>query len=215
MIRIPLIQRQRGGAHGKDAGFTLLEAVTGVVLAVSVMAFATSSLATTRNVLSQATSMADVEASAQRAANAIMIELRQSGSPASGSGLAVDEDTSTPRNLTNRVTFRKNAGFDDVAGTVVWSDPIEFAFEYDARESGNGRDDDGDGLVDEGRIVRRDFAPDGTTRTKVIATSVFDTVSFAIEPGGKAVILVLETGAVLDKQSVRRHRVEERVSLRN
>ena len=53
-----------------------------------------------------------------------------------------------------RITFQKNEGYDTAAGAITWSQPISYEWRLDPRESDNGIDDDNDGRIDEGRVVR-------------------------------------------------------------
>ncbi len=206
---------RRASASAGEKGLTLVEATVALVLLVAVIGLAVSTLLTTTRVLGQASDHAVVEATAQRAANIVIVEVRQSGRPGSGSGIAVDAGTPTPGGGPNRIVFRKNLGFDETTETITWSPAVTFAFEYDDRESGNGLDDDGDGLVDEGRLVRLDTDPGGAARRIVVADRLLDTLRFELDPGGGFVTLTVEAAARLEDGTVRKHVVREQVSLRN
>ncbi len=52
---------------------------------------------------------------------------------------------------TSLVDFQRALGFQNDA--VLWGPTERLAFEYDPGDPDNGADDDGDGLIDEGRVV--------------------------------------------------------------
>lgn len=56
-----------------------------------------------------------------------------------------------PGEWTPALTFQANKGFG--ASQIVWGPNVRIQFEYDPAEANNGKDDDGDGLVDEGQVV--------------------------------------------------------------
>lgn len=51
------------------------------------------------------------------------------------------------------IAFRRAVGFDDATETPLWGDPERIELEYDPGDPNDGLDNDGDGLVDEGRLV--------------------------------------------------------------
>lgn len=70
--------------------------------------------------------------------------------------------SSPPNSLSNAVTFQK---LENVTGGIpVFSTPIIYTFEPETGELINGMDDNGNGSVDEGRIVR---LQDGVKRTMI------------------------------------------------
>jgi hypothetical protein len=64
------------------------------------------------------------------------------------------------------ITFQESAGFE--GGKAVWGDPIVVEFVYDSGEQNDGKDNNGNGLIDEGMLVKRVFAADGTARSTVM-----------------------------------------------
>jgi hypothetical protein len=61
--------------------------------------------------------------------------------------------------------FQCNEGYG--AGGVVWSAPVRLSFDYDGADPDDGADNDSDGLVDEGAIVRR-VNPGSADETSVV-----------------------------------------------
>ena len=51
------------------------------------------------------------------------------------------------------LNFRRGIGFDEATESMVLGDPEQLIFEYDPGDPDDGIDNDGDGLIDEGRIV--------------------------------------------------------------
>lgn len=85
---------------------------------------------------------------------------------ASASSIATDLSATA---AASAVTLRTKVGFASDAPTYSETTTIEWVI--DARETDNGRDDDGDGLVDEG-FVRRTTGTGGTARSVVLVRDV-------------------------------------------
>jgi len=51
----------------------------------------------------------------------------------------------------NRIDFQRTVGY--AGGAVTWSPTERIGFQYRPGEIDNGKDDDGDGLIDDGRVV--------------------------------------------------------------
>jgi prepilin-type N-terminal cleavage/methylation domain-containing protein len=124
------------------AGFTLVEmVVTAAVLVV--FAGSLASVCVRGEQACRATSLeVAVDAKARRALDRIAAEL-------TGAGNLVPNPTS--QFGTDSLTFQ--APTDYVGGNVVWSTQTRIAFEYETGETNDGIDNNGNGLVDEGRVV--------------------------------------------------------------
>jgi prepilin-type N-terminal cleavage/methylation domain-containing protein len=128
---------------GTRGGFTLVELSVALVL-VSIMGglfFLTTE--STSNATRTGVAVAELDARALRALDRVCESLKSSSaeqatpqSSAPFSGTALD--------------FQRGTGA-DADGDVVWGPLERFELQYD--EADNGVDDDGDGLVDEGRVV--------------------------------------------------------------
>ncbi len=104
-----------------------------------------------------------LDSRAQRALDVIVDEFATAGL----TGLT---PSSAPPLGSDRLTYRRPTGI--AAGAVTWDTASTVLFEYGPEDANNGVDDDGDGFVDEGRIVLvRDAGLVNETRT-VIATDV-------------------------------------------
>ncbi len=64
----------------------------------------------------------------------------------------------------DRLTYHLPTGF---AGTVLWGPDIELALEYEPGELDDDVDNDGDGLIDEGQLVRT-YAPGSADERRVV-----------------------------------------------
>ena len=88
---------------------------------------------------------AELDADAHRALRAVAEELSEAGFA----------DMSKPSALGDPfVDYRRNVGWDEVAGAIDWGDWSRVEFQYETGEVDNGLDDNGNGLVDEGVAVR-------------------------------------------------------------
>lgn len=155
------MKRRRGGR----GGFTLIEiSITTLVFGIIMFATVQATLAA-RSGSEAAMSRSHLDLRTQRALDLVIDEFSTAGA----SALA---PSSTPPLGSDTLTYRRPAGI--AAGAVVWDSPSSVAFEYGPEDSNNGVDDDGDGIVDEGRVVlvRRAGLP-GETRT-ILANDVPD-----------------------------------------
>lgn len=149
--------------------------------------------------------------------------------------------TSTEGRLTPRlvspfsspsVEFQRPIGFD--GETVVWGDAESIAFELDPLEADDGIDNDGDGLVDEGRIVWTENPGDPASRTVRWVSNVrrylegelpnnlddngnglVDEAGFAISVQGAIVTIWLTLERVESGSSTLIHTSQTSVRLRN
>ncbi len=134
----------RANISVRRAGFSVLE----LTLALSILAGVMASLAllgssgySAYQGLSQAS---EVEADARRALDRAVSEL---------SSLSVATMWQDPRTDlgTDVLDFQQVTGF--AAGAATLGTPLRLAFEYDPGETDDGTDEDGDGLIDEGRLI--------------------------------------------------------------
>jgi len=128
----------------RRSGFTLIE----VVLAASLLALMLLSIAITTesagNAHDAGSARERLDVDAHRALEFVIAEL----SSARRGALVPEPD---PVLVTDTLTYEQSAGWLDDA--PQWNDPEQIVFEIDVVELDNGLDDDGDGLVDEGRLV--------------------------------------------------------------
>jgi len=134
------------------AGFTLVEAAIATALLILIMSSAILAAKHGQGAFRATQTATDVETRVRRALDRAALEL-----------LSVGEEELLPNPTgqfgTSTILFRQarswggNAG-DGVNGlNVLWGDQNRLAFEYDTGESDDDVDEDGDGLVDEGRLV--------------------------------------------------------------
>ncbi|MBL8858534.1 MAG: prepilin-type N-terminal cleavage/methylation domain-containing protein [Planctomycetes bacterium] len=145
------------------SGFTLVElAISSVVFGVILSATLGASF-TAQNGFSAAVIRSRLEQRAQRALDLILDEFGTAGQ----TGLT---PASAPPLGSFSLTYRRPTGI--AAGAITWGNASTVLFEYTADEPNNGVDDDGDGLVDEGRIVLIRNVGLPTERRTVLATGV-------------------------------------------
>jgi prepilin-type N-terminal cleavage/methylation domain-containing protein len=124
-------------------GFTLIEMAVSLVLlsVIGGMFFLTTDSAS--NATRTGVAVAELDATALRALDRVCDSLKSSSA-----------DLVTPKSVApfsgTQIDFKRGLGA-DASGKVVWGPLERFSLVYD--EANNGVDDDGDGLVDEGRLV--------------------------------------------------------------
>ena len=126
------------------SGFTLIELVLSVGVLGMLMWVASRVTASARSAFGRSSLEQTAEADARRAVDRIVVELGSAGEtwfdpdPGAVGGTSVLE-------------FRQATGV--AAGAVVWGNRMRFRLELEPGETDDGTDEDGDGLVDERRIV--------------------------------------------------------------
>jgi prepilin-type N-terminal cleavage/methylation domain-containing protein len=121
-------------------GFTLLEALIGVVIMAVVLGAGIVALDSGQRSFQQTVSKGIVNTDANRALNRIVKAL----TGARRTTLLITAEREA-------VSFQSAEAWD--AGMAVWTDDVELRLEYEAGELDNGLDDDDDGLVDECQVV--------------------------------------------------------------
>ena len=162
----------------RQAGFSLLEVtVVGGILLVS-MGVAYAALSAGLEASGAQAALSDVQEQSRASIRRIVEETSRTGID-SGAGLtgynnrfAATDDKSaltlgnfvvTAPGRVNAILYRKNQGFDNATGKIIYGPAFYLGFQFDSAalqegqfEINNGKDDDGDGLVDEGGITLRD-----------------------------------------------------------
>jgi hypothetical protein len=139
---------ERGATLGgrglkRQSGLTLLETAVFTALAVVIGAPIASMVLTTQSFVAELDATTRVSERNRTALYRLDQEIRQ----------AVSSSLTVSAASTLQLTLA--TGYD---GTdVVTGDSIEYSLELDPGESANGADDNGDGLVDEGQLVRRNL----------------------------------------------------------
>ena len=127
---------------GSRAGFSLIELSVAVVLLSVVGGLFFMTTESTSSAVRTGVAVAELDSLTLRALDQVCDTLKTSSS-----------DQSTPQSVApfsgTQVDFQRGLGA-DANGKVVWGAVERFVLEYD--EADNGVDDDGDGLVDEGRV---------------------------------------------------------------
>lgn len=147
---------------------------------------------------SNGSKVAHLQERARIAVDAMANELRQTGA---------SKVTTALYNGSTAITFQTNSGFS--GGAVQWSTPIVYRFELESGELQNGKDDNKNGLVDEGRVVR---IQDGKSVT-ITDDVMFSGLSFNLV-GNNLEIMLIMIGRDLKGRSIS-SKVDTSVSLRN
>ncbi len=155
-------------------GVTLLEVAVSVALLGLLMGLALGSFANVQRDVGDGLSMADAAAQANRVAKELHRQLSAAG------GHTLSGSDRSPTSAFTSVTYRPALGFDFAERGARWGPTREVRFELD--EAGpDGRDDDGDGLVDQGRLV---LYEDGRLLVTLLHDVAADGVAFAFGPVG-------------------------------
>lgn len=147
---------------------------------------------------SAGTKLAHLQERARIAVDAMANELRNTGA---------GKVATTGYNGSTAITFQVNSGL--LGGAVLWSTPIVYRFEFESGELQNGQDDNGNGLVDEGKVVRVQNGASVTITDDVMFTGL----SFNLV-GNRLEIQLVLVGRDLQGRPISA-RVETSVSLRN
>lgn len=124
-------------------GFTLVEMAIAVTLLSVLGGLFFLTTESTTNAVGTGVAVAELDARALRALDRVCESLKSTSA-----------DMASPQQVTpfsaTELEFQRALGA-NADGTIAWSAVERFELEYD--EADNGVDDDGDGLVDEGRLV--------------------------------------------------------------
>jgi hypothetical protein len=130
-------------ARAESAGFTLLEMTIGIGVLGLVMWMAGSVTRSSRTAYGTSSLQQAAETKARRAVDKLVAELA-----AAGEATLIVPGVPGPE---DGIEFLKATGV--VAGAVAWSAPVRIVSELDPGEAHDGLDDDGDGAIDERRLV--------------------------------------------------------------
>jgi hypothetical protein len=139
-----------GARISRERGISMVEIAVGLALVATASGLIATAVSRASRVASASLLQSRLSEDARRLATELSGDLRRSGadrSPGDGEGseLAVG----------GSLSFRVATGFDEAASVPTWSAaPVVYALALEERETANGRDDDGDGLVDEGALLR-------------------------------------------------------------
>ena len=124
-------------------GFTLIEVVISAGILAIMMVVVYALLASSTRSFQQQSVQVWLDGNARDQCDRISRELLDAG-----------RSTLFPLNPNNSTTlsFQRVTGF--TGGALVYGPVIQYSWVLDPAETDNGVDDDGDGLVDEGRLIR-------------------------------------------------------------
>jgi prepilin-type N-terminal cleavage/methylation domain-containing protein len=141
------------GRRSSDAGrrgFTLVELAIGITIlafGAGLVAYAASGAS---RVASAALLQSRLSEDGRRLTTELSADLRQSAPD-----LTVGDGDGSELRVGSTLSFRVATDFDETTGALEWSaQPVVYAFILEPAETANSLDDDGDGLVDEGSVVR-------------------------------------------------------------
>jgi len=150
-------------SHERQAGVSLLEVVIASSLTMVIIVGVYGLFHTGVAAYGVGTASAEVQRRSAEVLDAIADELAQAGRD-------VVYPQVVPPKSTSRITLQRNAGFSE--GQVVWSPVTIIEFRHTGDDPDDGKDNNGNGLVDEGIVVRRDNAGTADARLTVLARNV-------------------------------------------
>lgn len=143
-----------------DDGFSLVELTIATVVLAALVAALYSVLGSGMDVYQQGTATADLERKGQRVLEQLSEELVLSG-------LDVLTPQTVPPYGSHTLTLQQNLGWS--GSGVNWGPPTTFEFRPDPGDPEDGKDNNGNGLIDEGMVVRIEMTPSGPA-TPVVMT---------------------------------------------
>lgn len=147
----------------RSAGFTFVEMMVASVVAILVAAGVYAILSTGTDTYATEAVSTDLERQAARALAAISNEISMAGS------VTIFPQQSPPLSAAG-LGLQKSEGYS--GGAVVWGPLVLLTFDYDLDDPNDGKDNDGDGCVDEGLLVLRQDPGGPNDRTVVLARHV-------------------------------------------
>ncbi|MFT5049392.1 MAG: type II secretory pathway pseudopilin PulG [Chlamydiales bacterium] len=167
--------------ENKKRGMTLIETMIGLTMMVVVTGGALRMAQSTTKAIGTSTTVSDLNLRAQRALDEIGEVLRT----ASRAGLTPALPGVAPFTVeANSVTYTRVTGIDDATQTAIWGAPEQITFEYSPGDPADGVDNDGDGLVDDGRIVLIEDPGGPNPRRKIISNWVTEALEGEILGNG-------------------------------
>ncbi|MBI2901588.1 MAG: prepilin-type N-terminal cleavage/methylation domain-containing protein [Planctomycetes bacterium] len=106
------------------------------------------------------------------------------------------------------LTFRRNTGY--TGGAITFGAPITYAFAYEPGEYDNGIDDNQDGRVDEGRLVRTENNGDSVILSRDIAEG-----GITFTQAGNTVRIVLTLELLDERREPVRTTIDTTIQIRN
>jgi prepilin-type N-terminal cleavage/methylation domain-containing protein len=143
-----------------QSGFSLIEVMVVTVILTIVIGGIFEILHSGLTTYNEGSIMTEVQTHARRIMDAVAGEIQGAGvstlypvPPATGTG-------------TDTIDFQIASGYS--GGSVLWSDVITIAFEYETGESNDCVDNNGNGLIDEGVVTRTVTPAAGTPQTRIL-----------------------------------------------
>lgn len=153
----------RSRPHRSKAGFTLIELTVSVVVLALILGSVGLVSLSNRKAFRQGAGSADMEVQVRRAVDRVVQELMRSGvgvltpDPVEGTG-------------TDDLTYQKATGA--AGGATTWSTPFRLWWDYEEGEVDDGVDNNGNGLIDEGRVLYTRDVGGANERTTVLVHRV-------------------------------------------
>ena len=159
---------------GAERGVTLIEMMIAIIILSSIVAGIYSVLFRGVDLYDQGAAAADLNQRVQRVLEQVSDELVLSG-------LDVLTPQAVPPYATDTITLQRNLGW---SGTEVsWGPPTVIEFQPDPGDPTDGKDNNGNGLVDEGQLVRYEMTPAGPIRRTVLTRWVRPLLEGEIDNG--------------------------------
>jgi Tfp pilus assembly protein PilW len=158
-----------------QTGVTLVEMIIGIVILTSMIGGIYALYDTGLDAYQQGMTSADIDRRTAQVLDRVALDLSKSGHD-------VINPIPTAPYATSKVSLQTNEGWSE--GAIQWSAPTTIEFRYDPEDPNDGKDNNGNGLVDEGIIVRRENVGTPQEKTTILTRYVREYLEGEI-PNGK------------------------------
>jgi prepilin-type N-terminal cleavage/methylation domain-containing protein len=148
---------RKGGRS--EQGFTLIEIVIATIVLAAMVAGIYAVLFRGMDMYEQGATTSELERKGQRVLEQVSEEIVLSG-------LDVLTPQASPPYATSTLTLQRNLGWS--GGAVSWGPPTVFEFQPDPGDKQDGKDNNGNGLIDEGMVVRWEMTATGPSAPVVM-----------------------------------------------
>jgi hypothetical protein len=186
----------------RSAGFSVIELVLAIAMLAGLIGIVSSFQGRTRDQSQAWLAREKTESSARRALDRIAGEL-------TGVGLTMLDPDPIGNLGASTLTYCRPESV-SVAGVIVWANPSSLTLELEPGEVDDGDDDDGDGLIDERRLVLTRDVGTAQQTSVVLCTSIGELLEGEVADG----VLDDNGNGLVDEEGFNVQRIGDLLTLR-